>query len=230
MDSEYYITFAVHLLGALAIGGAIGLERSFHGHPAGFRTHSLVCLASSLLMLVTFYQGKWPSVVALEAVRTDPIRMAQGIMTGIGFLGAGAIFREGLTVRGLTTAASIWITASIGILIGIGFYYPAILATILTLGILSLFRLVESRLPSQSYALHYLRFDRDDVMPEEEVKALLTTHGFEIANVGYRITEHNLFEYRMVVRTTDPGNSARIAALLRNHKSVRGFRISRTDD
>ncbi len=230
MDTEYYITFAIHLLGALFIGGAIGLERSFHGHPAGFRTHSLVCLASSLLMLVTFYQGKWPAVVALEAVRTDPMRMAQGIMTGIGFLGAGAIFREGLTVRGLTTAASIWITASIGILIGIGLYYPAVLATILTLGILSLFRLVESKLPSHSYALHYLRFDRDDVMPEEEIKALLTRHGFEIANVGYRTTEDNMFEYRLMVRTTDTGNSARFAAFLRNHKSVRGFRISRTDD
>jgi putative Mg2+ transporter-C (MgtC) family protein len=230
LDSEYYITFAIHLLGALFVGGTIGLERSLHGHPAGFRTHSLVCLASSLLMLVTFYQGKWPNVIALEMVRTDPMRMAQGIMTGIGFLGAGAIFREGLTVRGLPTPASIWITASIGILVGIGLYYPAVLATILTLGVLSLFRLVESRVPSQSYALHYLNFDRDDVMPEEDVKELLTVHGFEIANVGYRVTENDMFEYRMVVRTTDPANSSRLAAVLCKRKSVRGFRISRTDD
>ena len=74
--------------------------------------------------------------------RTDPTRMAQGIMTGIGFLGAGVIFKEGLSVRGLTTAASIWITAAIGILIGIGFYMPAILATVLTLSTLSLFRCI----------------------------------------------------------------------------------------
>jgi putative Mg2+ transporter-C (MgtC) family protein len=230
LDYDYIIMFAVHLTGALILGGAIGLERTLHGHPAGFRTHSLVCLASSLLMLVTFYQGKWPSVVAMEAVRTDPIRMAQGIMTGIGFLGAGAIFKEGLTVRGLTTAASIWITAAIGILVGIGFYYPAILATILTLGVLSLFRTVESRLPSQSYAHHFLRFDRDNVMPEEEVKGLLSSHGFDIANMGYRITEAGQFEYRMVVRTSDPSNVSRLVAVLRDNPLLRGFRISRIDD
>ena len=73
--------------------------------------------------------------------------MAQGIMTGIGFLGAGVIMKEGLTVRGLTTAASIWITAAIGMLLGIGFYFPAIVATFLTLGVLSLFRWIEAIMP-----------------------------------------------------------------------------------
>jgi putative Mg2+ transporter-C (MgtC) family protein len=76
--------------------------------------------------------------------------MAQGIMTGIGFLGAGVIFKEGLTVRGLTTAASIWVTAAIGVLVGIGFWVPAILGTIATLAVLSLFRVIESRLPASS--------------------------------------------------------------------------------
>jgi putative Mg2+ transporter-C (MgtC) family protein len=112
----------VHLLSAAIAGGCIGLERSFHGRPAGFRTHSLVCISSSLLMLVTLYQWQWLPGVALERVQTDPTRMAQGIMTGIGFLGAGVIVKEGLSVRGLTTAASIWSTAAIGILMGIGFY------------------------------------------------------------------------------------------------------------
>ena len=106
------------LAGALVIGAMIGFERTFHGRPAGFRTHALVCLAS-LLMLVTVYQLHWMTEVPLDTIRADPTRMAQGIMTGIGFLGAGVIFKEGLTVRGLTTAASIWITAAIGILVGI---------------------------------------------------------------------------------------------------------------
>ena len=105
------------------IGALIGLERSFHGRPAGFRTHALVCVASALLMLVTVYQNEWMTQVTIDAIRTDPTRMAQGIMTGIGFLGAGVIFKEGLTVRGLTTAASIWMTAAIGILVGIGFWF-----------------------------------------------------------------------------------------------------------
>ena len=117
---------------ALLIGGMIGLERSFHGRPAGFAP---IRWSASLraLMLVTVYQNEWMTAAPLDAIRTDPTRMAQGIMTGIGFLGAGVIFKEGLTVRGLTTAASIWITAAIGILVGIGFWLPAILGTIATL-------------------------------------------------------------------------------------------------
>src|SRR5262245_65584373 len=117
------------IFGALVIGALIGLERSFHGRPAGFRTHALVCVASALLMLVTVYQNEWMTQLARDAIRTDPTRMAQGIMTGIGFLGAGVIFKEGLTVRGLTTAASIWVTASIGVLVGVGFWLPALLGT-----------------------------------------------------------------------------------------------------
>ena len=119
----------VHLLAALAAGSAIGLERSWHGRPAGFRTHALVCLASSLLLLLTLYQPRWfPG--AGDSVRLDPTRMAQGIMTGIGFLGAGVIFKEGLSVRGLTTAASIWITSAIGVLMGSGLWFAGATATI----------------------------------------------------------------------------------------------------
>src|SRR5919202_4199859 len=137
---------------ALLIGGLIGFERTFHGRPAGFRTHSLVSVASTLLMLVTVYQSDWMTATPLEAIRTDPTRMAQGIMTGIGFLGAGVIFKEGLTVRGLTTAASIWMTAAIGILIVVGFYLPALLGALTTLAVLGGFRIIERKLPSELYA------------------------------------------------------------------------------
>src|SRR5918999_1390517 len=90
--------------------------------------------------------------LAGASVVLDPTRMAQGIMTGIGFLGAGAIIKEGLSVRGLTTAASIWITAALGILTGIGFYFAAAAGTLLALGTLSLFRWIEAKLPTQEYA------------------------------------------------------------------------------
>jgi len=230
VDSDL-VTITAHLVGALVAGGAIGLERSHHGRPAGFRTHTLVCVASSLLMLVTLYQSKWLPGVPLDTIRTDPTRMAQGIMTGIGFLGAGVIFKDGLSVRGLTTAASIWITAAIGILIGIGFYYPAALATVLTLGILSAFRWLEARLPSHSYARHVLRFDRADVMSEDEIRALLAQHGFSIANMSYRATEDGTsFEYRMTIGSIDPGANARLADDLRALPRVRAFRISPTGD
>ncbi len=85
MEPETKVILA-HLLTALAVGGLIGLERSYHGRPAGFRTHTLVCIASSALMLVTLYQQQWFPGVVTQRVSLDPTRMAQGIMTGIGFL------------------------------------------------------------------------------------------------------------------------------------------------
>lgn len=229
MDSDYLVII-IHLIGAIVAGGIIGIERSFHGRPAGFRTHTLVCLASSLLMLVTYYQWKWLPGAVLNNVTTDPTRMAQGIMTGIGFLGAGVIFKEGLSVRGLTTAASIWITAAIGILIGVGFYFPAAVATILTLGILSVFRLIEDKMPAQSYAHHYIRFDRENVMSEDDVRIFLTKQGFTIANMSYCITEGGTFEYRMVIRTAYLANISRLAHALRDLPAVREFLISPTGD
>src|SRR5437868_1245555 len=149
---------------ALVLGGLIGMERTLHGRAAGFRTHALVCLASALLMMAAVYQGRWMSTNAIGTITIDPTRTAQGIMTGIGFLGAGVIFKEGLTVRGLTTAASIWITAAIGIQVGIGFYLPAIAGSVATILILSVFRAVEQRLPSEYYAHHTLKFVREQVI------------------------------------------------------------------
>jgi len=226
-----FVAIATHLSAALVAGGIIGLERSFHGRPAGFRTHALVCLASSLLMLVTLYHQTWLPASMNDTIRTDPTRMAQGIMTGIGFLGAGVIFKEGLTVRGLTTAASIWITAAIGILMGIGFYGPATLATVMTLAILGLFRWIEARVPSHFYAHHFVRFDREHVMPEGELRAFLDGLGFTIANMSHRLSDDGLtFEYRMVIRTTQHDRLSDLAVALRNLESVRAFRISPTGD
>src|SRR6187551_123824 len=167
----------LRLLAALLAGALIGYERSYHGRPAGFRTHALVCTASSLLMLVTVYEAHWVRVTA-DMVRRDPTRMAQGIMTGIGFLGAGVIIKEGLSVRGLTTAASIWITAAIGILAGIGFYFPAAVATVFTLGTLSLFRWLEARMHSRYYAHHSVRFSSGTPMPEPQYRQFVRDHHF----------------------------------------------------
>jgi putative Mg2+ transporter-C (MgtC) family protein len=216
---------------ALVVGGLIGFERTFHGRPAGFRTHSLVCLASALLMLVTVYQSDWMTSVPLDAIRTDPTRMAQGIMTGIGFLGAGVIFKEGLTVRGLTTAASIWVTAAIGILVGIGFYLPAVIGTVAVLIILSAFRFIELRLPSEFYAHHALKFDRQSVMPEDELRRLVGTYGFTIANMSSRLIEGGkVFEYRMVIRTRDRSNAERLTRHLLTLPQVIEFKITPTGD
>jgi putative Mg2+ transporter-C (MgtC) family protein len=228
----HYFEIAFHLASALIAGSLIGLERSFHGRPAGFRTHALVCLASAVLMMITVYQGDWlPIAQQSDAFRADPQRMAQGIMTGIGFLGAGVIFQEGLSVRGLTTAASIWITAALGILYGVGFYFPALLGTVATLGTLSAFRWIETKMPTQYYAHHVIRFARDHILPEAEVRKLIAAEGFSIANINYRLAdEGRVFEYRMTIQTIDPDNARRLAEKLRARPDVLEFRISPTGD
>jgi putative Mg2+ transporter-C (MgtC) family protein len=229
--SHENLVMMVRIVGALAIGAVIGLERSFHGRPAGFRTHALVCVASALLMLVTVYQNEWMTQVAIDAIRTDPTRMAQGIMTGIGFLGAGVIFKEGLIVRGLTTAASIWMTASIGILVGVGFWMPAIFGTIATLIVLSAFRIVEDKLPAEFYAHHHLRFKRDAVMGEAELRKLVGSHGFSVANLSARLIEDGqFFEYRMVIRSRDKSSAQALSQHLLGLPQVIEFRISPTGD
>jgi putative Mg2+ transporter-C (MgtC) family protein len=177
------------------------------------------------------YQNEWMTVVPLDATRTDPTRMAQGIMTGIGFLGAGVIFKEGLTVRGLTTAASIWVTSAIGILIGIGFWFAAVIGALATLTVLSLFRLIERRLPSEFYAHHVLAFPRERVMAADKMREMLSEHGFSIANLSTRLTDGGkLFEYRMVLRSRDPESAERLSQHLRDMPEVVEFRISPTGD
>jgi putative Mg2+ transporter-C (MgtC) family protein len=225
------LVIIARVTGALLIGALIGFERTFHGRPAGFRTHSLVCIASALLMIVTVYQNDWMTHVSQEAIRTDPTRMAQGIKTGIGFLGAGVIFKEGLTVRGLTTAASIWVTSAIGILIGIGFYFLAVVGAIATLIVLSVFRLIEQRLPTELYYQHVLRFERSKVMAEDDMRALIAGHGFSIANLSSRVIEGgDLFEYRMTLRNRDPRQAEILSRKLRAQPEVIEFRIAPTGD
>jgi putative Mg2+ transporter-C (MgtC) family protein len=230
MLAEARLDILLHLGGAVVAGGAIGIERSLHGRPAGFRTHTLVCLASSLLMLLTVYQDHWFPAGA-EIVRIDPTRMAQGIMTGIGFLGAGVIFKEGISVRGLTTAASIWITSAIGVLMGSGLYYPAVVGTVLTLGVLAAFRWIENRLPTQQFARHRVRFSRTEVMPEETLRELLRGHGFTVSGFSYRVTDDGaMFEYQMTIWTSDPSNFTRLAHSLAALPLVREFNLSPSSD
>jgi putative Mg2+ transporter-C (MgtC) family protein len=230
MESDYAVILG-HLLIALLAGGLIGFERSYHGRPAGFRTHALVCIASSALMLVTVYQAHWYPDAFSGRVVLDPTRMAQGIMTGIGFLGAGVIFKEGLTVRGLTTAASIWITAAIGILAGIGFYFPLIVTTVLTILTLSVFRWIERKVPGEFYAHLQVRFPRDAVMPEDQFRQFVANHKFSIANLSYFYSvDARFFEYKMVIRTDDAINARKLQESLRTTPAVNEFRMSPAGD
>jgi putative Mg2+ transporter-C (MgtC) family protein len=124
---------------AVALGGIIGFERESVDKPAGFRTHMLVCVGAALFALIS-REGFFGS-------GADPSRVASNIVVGIGFLGAGTIWRTGVGVQGLTTAASLWSVAAIGTASGIGFYGGAVWTTVIVVGVLTLMKGVERRLP-----------------------------------------------------------------------------------
>ncbi len=139
----------LRLFVAAILGGAIGMERELRERQAGLRTHLVVCVGSALFTLVSAYGFHEFLTNGGSLVRTDPTRIAAQIVSGIGFLGAGAIIRQGLSVRGLTTAATLWLVAAIGMAAGAGYYSAALFATagaLLTLGPL---RIVSYRIVSR---------------------------------------------------------------------------------
>jgi len=135
--SNYEILLRLAL--ACFLGGLIGMERERNRHPAGLRTHILVCIGAALVMLSNiFIFEKYKG-----AANIDPARLGAQVISGIGFLGAGTIIKEGLSIRGLTTAASLWAVAGMGIAVGLGFYTGAILATSFVFIILTIFNKFE---------------------------------------------------------------------------------------
>jgi len=130
---------------AAVFGGAVGLEREFREREAGFRTHMLVSLGSALFTIASAYGFRDFLTHGGSLVRTDPTRIAAQIVTGIGFLGAGAIIRQGLSIRGLTTAATLWVVAAIGLTTGAGYYSAAAITTLLVIVSLWPLRIVAHR-------------------------------------------------------------------------------------
>lgn len=227
METDLHLILT-RLFLALLAGGVIGIERAIHGREAGFRTHTLVAVSSSLLMLLVAYQWQLIPQQYLDTIRTDPTRMAQGIMTGIGFLGAGVILKEGLTIKGLTTAASIWMTAAIGIVIGLGFYIPALVATLITVVTLSMFRWLESLIPSMKYAHLCIRFLRSNQRSDEDtIRALIAKHNIKSFEAGYRLDdEGKTFQYDMIIRSYELKNFSYLAQSLLDMEDVHEFRIT----
>lgn len=167
------------LILAVVLGGLVGLEREMHGRPAGFRTHILVCLGSALVMVVSFHPF---SHLVAQGVDADPTRIAAQVVSGIGFLGAGTILREGASIRGLTTAASLWVVAGIGLAVGAGYYAGALLTTALV--VVSLFWLnrIEMRFVKSRQGTVVVRIiDRPGQLAA--VSAVLGQHGVNIRGV-----------------------------------------------
>jgi putative Mg2+ transporter-C (MgtC) family protein len=144
--------FLVRLLFALILGAVIGFERDIHGRAAGLRTNMLVSLGAAAFMLVSEWVAMTFSGGSFEqGLRVDPSRIAAQIVTGIGFLGAGAIIKEGFNVRGLTTAACLWVSAGIGMACGSGFFELALVVTMASLFTLVVLNLFEKVYPKDYY-------------------------------------------------------------------------------
>ncbi|RJE82634.1 MgtC/SapB family protein [Paenibacillus sp. 1011MAR3C5] len=137
------VDILIRLSLALLLGGLIGLEREQSNHAAGLRTNILVCLGACLLMLLSIYG--FSDFVEEPNVRVDPARLAAAVITGVGFLGAGTILFTGKSITGLTTAASLWVVAAIGLAVGAGFYFASASVTVMVLLTLWLFNKLEKR-------------------------------------------------------------------------------------
>ena len=174
---------------ALLLGGVIGFEREWSNHAAGFRTHILVCVGSATIMLLSIYG--FSQFVYEVNVRIDPARLAAQVISGIGFLGAGAIMRNGLTISGLTTAASIWVVAAIGLSVGAGFYEAAILATVTVLiSLILLNRWEKVVLHKRRYHdLSVKLFDQDRSI--SKVIQTFSDHGVRVQQLQVQEEEHD---------------------------------------
>lgn len=185
---EVNLLVFLNLAGAMALGLLVGYERSYHGRAAGMRTYGIVCMASAALTIFAGYPGYWWGGDGSQAMlHADPTRVVQGIVTGVGFLGAGVIMREGLNISGLTTAASIWASSAIGVMVGIGFYGAAILLTLLLVTLMMWGPKLEARLPSRRAMGVNLIF-RQGVEPQEAIlKATLKQWGYMVAEGSLHI-------------------------------------------
>ena len=204
-----------------ALGGVIGLERELRDRDAGFRTHLLVALGSALFTLVSAYGFSDFDYGARTGITYDPTRIAAQIVTGIGFLGAGAIIRQGISVRGLTTAATLWIAAAIGLACGAGYYSAAVATTAVVILALWPLRIAAHRV------MYAIRPDEGrlsiELAPDGSAVQLL--HVLEQNGVRVEALEiEDAGESRLVGVTAEMPSAERTAAVLDAVKSLRDVR------
>ena len=215
----------LNLLGALLLGMLVGYERSFNGRAAGMRTYGLVCMASTALTIFVGYSSLWYGGAATH-VSPDATRVVGGVVTGVGFVCAGVIVKDGLNVSGLTTAASIWAASAVGVLLGVGLYGAALVLAVLCVLSMSLVHEVERKLPGRAVFDVSLCFRRDAAPALEQLGAVALTHGYRLVHESFSISyADNEPVWRFCVIALDRSRStspARLAQdLSRSHEVLR---------
>ena len=214
------------LLGTL-LGAVIGFERDLHGRPAGLRTHSIVALASATFMVVSTRFVYFQRYTASDLVSVDPSRIASSVVSGIGFLGAGAILRTGITIRGLTTAAGLWLVSAIGMAAGGGMYVVAVFVTAVGLAALTLLRRFEDR--GEPIARQRITvITNESPSSITAVAQALTNSGAVVSQEEYE-RQHDEGQVRIVfdVRTSTPVQSLDLARALETVAGVKRVKIER---
>jgi putative Mg2+ transporter-C (MgtC) family protein len=214
---------------ALVAGALIGAERSYNGRAAGFRTNALVALAAAGAMLISLQPQFAPTAATVGFTFVDPIpQIAQGVMTGVGFLGAGVIFKEGVSVQGLTTAASIWAVAALGMLFGLGMYGPGAVMTLLVLVVLIGLRAVEARLPRNVYAIATFVFEAGKAPDEQSLKTLVGAQEVRLFDVSYAfVADGRRFEFKANLATTNEASLRRLAERLKETAGLVEFTLAK---
>jgi putative Mg2+ transporter-C (MgtC) family protein len=214
----------LNLLGALLLGLMVGYERSYHGRAAGMRTYGIVCMASAALTIIGGYPDLWFGGHAGALVVSDPTRIIQGVVTGIGFLGAGVIMREGFNISGLTTAASIWTSSVIGILVGVGFYLAAMGLAFLASMIMIYLSKIEAWLPSRHAVAITMRFKKDFVPREDALRSIALARGYSIAGGSLYISSTaGMQEWRFVALALSKKSGAPLADLAKELAAFAGI-------
>lgn len=219
----------MNIVGALLLGLLVGYERSFRGRAAGMRTYGLVCMASCALTVITGYPEYWYGGHS-NLANIDPGRIIQGIVTGIGFLGAGVIMRDGLNISGLTTAASIWSVAAIGVLVGVGFYAAAIPLALISGVFMMWGSKIENLLPSRHAITVSILFKKDIQPTEENMLKMAHKLGYVIAKGSFSISERDgRHEWRFVAVSEGSGKSGSlidVSHYLSNVEGIESYQVS----
>jgi putative Mg2+ transporter-C (MgtC) family protein len=211
----------VSFLCALGLGMLVGYERSYHGHAAGIRTFGLISLASCAVIVICGHPSAWYGG-STQVGATDPTRVIQGILAGVGFIGVGVIHRDGYKTSGLTTAAAIWTCSAIGIMVGVGFYFAAFLLTILSSLCMSIIPYIERRLPApQSYAVT-LRFKEGVQVKEEVLKRAANRRGYRITQESIIVSHRDGHQKWQFVAITDRGKSTSITEIATELAAIEG--------
>jgi putative Mg2+ transporter-C (MgtC) family protein len=200
-EISFQFDILVRLVAAALVGAGLGLERELHGHQAGMRTHMLVALGSGIFTVLSIYGfSATPGMAA-----PDPTRISAQIVTGIGFLGAGAIIKYGTNIRGLTTAASLWVVASLGVAAGAGAYFLAATGTLIALLALWPLHILVGRLNLQGGQLIRLELELKKLDAFAGVSKVLLSHHVETVTVA---SEKAKVGHRMELELRLPNASA----------------------